>query len=131
MKGTSGKRGSRKAPSTLSGFTAVLENIHEQNRATLEAVQSLERRMIERMDDLERRLTLRIEALEIAVRKNSEDIRKNSEDIRKNSEDIAELQRRVDELAAVVKGKPSDEELRQLEKRVAVIEERLGITPPA
>ncbi len=145
-------KGSMRAPTTLSGFTAVLENIYEQNRVVLEAVQAVERRLTVKMDDLERRLTLRIEALEIAVRKNSEDIRKNSEDIRKNSEDIrknsedikknsedikknsediAELQRRVDALSVAIKEKPGADELRQLEVRVSRIEAQLGIEPIA
>jgi chromosome segregation ATPase len=131
----------RKIDEQLRGTTVLLESMQEQNRATIEAVHALEGRMNARFDDLERRLTLRIEALEIAVRKNSEDIRKNSEDIRKNSEDIRknsedirknsediqELQARVDALALELKRKPDADALKALEERVARLEQRIGI----
>ncbi|MGQ0505098.1 MAG: hypothetical protein ACT4TC_07225 [Myxococcaceae bacterium] len=110
----------RKIDEQLRGTTVLLENMQEQNRATIEAVHALEGRMNTRFDDLERRLTLRIEALEIAVRK-------NSEDIRKNSEDIQELQMRVDALALELKKKPDADALKALEERVTRLEQRLGI----
>ena len=97
-----------------------MEQMQEQNRATIEAVRSLEVSLGRKIDDLRRDLTLRIEALEIAVRKNSEDIRKNSEDIRRLQDQLAEV-------TVAAHGRANAEELRALERRVAVLEQRLGI----
>ncbi|MGQ0508354.1 MAG: hypothetical protein ACT4TC_23900 [Myxococcaceae bacterium] len=109
--------GSRRVPSTGSQFLVLLEEIREQNKATIEAVFSLEQKMDRRFEDLERRLTLRIEALEIAVRK--------------NSEDIAALQARVDSLAAEMHARPSPEQLQSIEERVARLEKHLRLAPLA
>ncbi len=113
-------QGERRVGVAERRFEVLLENIQEQNRATMEAVLGLRRELHEGLKSLEQRLALRIEALEFAVRK-------LSEDVKKNSEDIAVLQRRVDELADVLRKKPDEEQLRALEKRVTRLEERLGL----
>ena len=129
------------AETPIGRVTILLEQIQEQNRATIEAVFASEQRI---RRDFEARFTSlehRVAALEIAVRKNSEDIqelktavRKNSEDIqelktavRKNTEDIQELKRSVDEVRAAMAQKPDAAQLAALEVRVARIEMRLGI----
>ncbi|MGQ0507681.1 MAG: hypothetical protein ACT4TC_20455 [Myxococcaceae bacterium] len=98
----------------------ILERMEEQNRLTYEALMGFRREVADQFAQLEQRLTLRIEALEFAVRQNSEDIRKNSEDIQK-------LFGLVSDLSAELKTKPSMEELRKLEVRVAKLEQRLGL----
>lgn len=110
-------------------FTAVLENIEQQNRATIEAVIGAERRLTERSDLQFQKIESRIQNLELAVRMNSEAIRKNSEDIRKNSEDIASLQRDVQRIGAILGVDRNVNLLAALEARVAAIEGRLGIAP--
>lgn len=112
---------------TSRRVVVLMEQMQEQNRATIEAVRSVEVSLGRKIDDLRRDLTLRIEALEVAVRKNSEDIRRNSEDIRKNSEDIRRLQDQVAEFTVAVHGRATAEQLHALEKRVAQLEKRLGI----
>ncbi len=100
--------------------SVLLERMEEQNRATIEAVVGLGRRMNEKFEALEARLTARIEALEFAVRK-------NSEDIRRNSADIESLKERVEALAKQLDGVPTKADWRELEARVARLEQRLGL----
>jgi chromosome segregation ATPase len=121
--------------------TILLEQIQEQNRATIEAVFASEQRIRRDFDARFSSLEQRVAALEVAVRKNSEDIqelkvavRKNSEDIqelkvavRENSEDIQELKRSVDEVRAAMAQKMDAAQLAALEARVAHLETRLGI----
>lgn len=114
------------ATEVASHFTAVVENIEQQNRAVMEAVLGMERRLTERMDLRFEKIELRLSALEFAVRKNSEDIRKNSEDIRKNSEDIAALQREVARLSTILGADRETNAIQALEARVAALEARIG-----
>jgi chromosome segregation ATPase len=105
------KRTSERPPSnTSAGRVAILlEQIQEQNRATIEAVRSVESSLRREITELRRDLTLRMEALEIAVRKNSEDIRELQQQVRKNSEDIRELQQQV---------RKNSEDIRELQQQV-------------
>ena len=111
----------RPPSSTSAGGVAILlEQIQEQNHATIKAVRSVESSLRREIVELRRDLTLRIEALEVAVRKNSEDIRQLQHDVRA-------LQNEVAELKAVVRGKADESALKALETRVARLEARLGL----
>ena len=115
------------AETPIGRVTILLEQIQEQNRATIEAVFASEQRI---RRDFEARFTSlehRVAALEIAVRKNSEDIQELKTAVRKNTEDIQELKRSVDEVRAAMAQKPDAAQLAALEVRVARIEMRLGI----
>lgn len=109
------KRTSERPPSSTSvgRMTILLEQIQEQNRATIEAVHSQGTSLRREMREIERNLTLRIEALELAVRK--------------NSEDIQQMKKQLAELTDVVRGKADAAELKALEVRVARLEERVGL----
>jgi hypothetical protein len=126
-----------------SHFTAVLENVEQQNRATIEAVVGAERRLTERGDLQFQKLESRIQNLELAVRmnsdailknsqdilKNSQDIRKNSDDIGKNSDDIGSLQREVKRIGAILGVDRDVNVVAALEARVSAIEDRLDMAP--
>jgi len=82
------KRGPAPGATAESRVLILLEDIQQKVKASNEGIASLRAELITRMDRQFESLKSRIDVLELAVRKNSEDIRKNSEDIRKNSEDI-------------------------------------------
>lgn len=126
---------------TASSRVAILlEDIQGKIAATLEAVFAFERRLDNKIESLRTDLTRRIEALEFAVRKNSEDIRqntedirknsddirKNSDDIRKNSEDIRKNSAEIQSLRDLLTVKADHEALVRLEKRISVLEQRIG-----
>lgn len=135
-----GKRSSTKKPlkratpglddaSAAHQFGVVLERVEAQLRVVAEGLTAHRDEFKRGLQELKQELGLRIEALELAVRKNSEDIRKNSEDIRKNSQDILELQRAIDALTEEVRGCARRVDLVALESRVARLEQRVGLAP--
>lgn len=124
------KRKRLRAPTTESGFTAVLETIEQQNRLAMEAVSGLRAEMTRRFDGLEAAvldLGHRVKALEVRVGALEEAVRKNSEDIRKNSEDIQRLREQLAELTGVVRGKAEAKDVAALAERVARLEARVGL----
>jgi|HubBroStandDraft_2_1064218.scaffolds.fasta_scaffold327028_2 TolA-binding protein len=117
----------------VRGQAVLAEQMKSHMGVVLEAVSGLSQQMDAmqlRMEASEARLSERISALESAVRQNSIDIRKNSEDIRKNSQDIAELREEVARLRHDFDRREERGAVAALERRVAVIEARLGIASP-
>src|SRR5687768_40749 len=104
----------------MSRVLILLERIEQQNQATIDAVFASERRIREDLGGEISKLALRVEALEIAVRKNSEDIRKNSEDIQKLNAQVARL-------AQILDADERENAIQRLDRRVTAIEQRLGI----
>ena len=151
------KKGGSAAPASTptSRVTILLEDIQGKVQATMEAVTATRNELRREIQELRVELSRRIDVLELAVRKNSDDIRQNSEDIHElkavvaqNSEDIRELKADVQQLKADVRQnteaiRQSAEEIRsmrellerkadhetllRLQARVEVVERRLGI----
>ena len=124
-KKTKGKSARREAPApgetAESRVLILLEDIQQKVNASNEGIASMRAELIARMDAQFESLKSRIDVLELAVRKNSEDIRKNSEDIADLRREVERLTQRVDRI--------SERELPALEARVRAVEQRLMITP--
>jgi hypothetical protein len=113
----------------------MFEQLQSQMAVVLEAVTSTGQSLRAEMAACEARLSARIAVLEQVVRQSSEDIRRNSEEIRKNSEDIRALRDEVASLRAELTQLRHDFDHREergridaLERRVAALETRLGVT---
>ncbi|MFO0670027.1 MAG: hypothetical protein U0235_10435 [Polyangiaceae bacterium] len=106
----------------------VVERVDANVRALAEAIGATREGLTAQMNDLERRLSERISVLESAVRQNSADILKNSADILKNSEDIAALRVEVARLRHDFDRRPEAAGFTDLDRRVAAVEARVGVT---
>jgi len=102
------------------GLAVIIGAMETVNRSTLDAIASLENKMERRFTELRSELITRIEALEIAVRQ-------LSAEVRKNSEDILLLKAQVAELTSAVHGKVDARDFAALERRVAALEDRVGV----
>src|SRR5215470_4443607 len=109
------------------GMMVLLEHMDERSRATIDAVFSVRDQLNRRIDDLRTELTARIDVLEIAVRDLSAQVKKNSEDIQKNTVAIGALEEQVKEIRALLERKADQASMLALEKRVSVLEEKLGV----
>jgi len=113
----------RRAPATKEDVRAIgvmVERLESSVRGLAEGMTSLRSELKSDIVELERHLSERISVLEEVVRKNSEDIRKNSEDIRLLRIEVGELRLRFD---------AHDGRVRDLERRVEILEQRLLATP--
>jgi hypothetical protein len=79
-------------------------------------------------------LTARIDVLEMAVRDVSAQVKKNGEDIQKNTvaigaleEQVTENTRELREIKTMLERKADQASMLALEKRVSVLEEKLGV----
>lgn len=116
------------------GMMVLLEQMDERSRATIDAVFSVRDQLNRRIDDLRTELTARIDVLEMAVRDLSAQVKKNSEDIQKNTvaigaleEQVTENTRELREIKTMLERKADQASMLALEKRVSVLEEKLGV----
>ena len=116
------------------GMMVLLEQMDERSRATIDAVFSVRDQLNRRIDDLRTELRARIDVLEMAVRDLSAQVKKNSEDIQKNTvatgaleEQVTENTRELREIKTMLERKADQASMLALEKRVSVLEEKLGV----
>ena len=116
------------------GMMVLLEQMDERSRATIDAVFSVREQLNRRIDDLRTELTARIDVLEMAVRDVSAQVKKNGEDIQKNTvaigaleEQVTENTRELREIKTMLERKADQASMLALEKRVSVLEEKLGV----
>ena len=110
------------ADSRLGRMNVLLEDIRQQNNAVMDALKAtanlLERKMEERFS----RIEMRLDVLEMVVRQ-------NSADIRKNSEDIEALRVQLVRVNEILRTEDQENSVVALERRVRVLEDRLGVSP--
>ncbi len=126
-------------PGTKASYTNVLlEEIRAEVKGVAEAVVVQGKALERKIEEQGAHLSNRMDVLEMAVRKNSEDIRKNSEDIRKNTEDIRQnsedirsntedirsVKSRLDEVLVKLDSKADASRVSALETRVDRLEGR-------
>ena len=99
----------------------LLEQLQSQMLVVLEGLTSFRAELKSDVATLREELSARISILEEVVRKNSEEIRKNSADIRDLREEVARLRHDFEHRSDV-------ERIGALERRVAAMEARLGVT---
>ncbi len=145
------KPSKERAPSaTATGrMNILLEQIQEQNRAVMEAVTGFRREAKADLAEFRAEVNARFEAVEAAIRINSDGIERNGRDVRaltarievleqavlmlsaelrEVKSDVAVLKSDVAEVRAILAGQPSADQLGSLERRVAALEKRAGIT---
>lgn len=130
------KKASPRPPgsSSASRMAILLEDIQSKVQLTMEAVTGFRAEFRAEIEALRAELSRRIDVLELAVRKNSEDIcqlraevRQNTQDIRQNTQDIQELREEIQRMREQLERKTDREALLGLQRRVEVLERRLGI----
>lgn len=112
-----------RAPSTRSGFTAVLETMEQQNRVTMEALTGLRAEMTRRFDALEAAV------LDLGYRVKALEIRLSTLEfmVKQNTDELARLKAEIAHLAEVARGKVEARDVAALAERVARLEARVGL----